>query len=43
MENRNGLLVNAQLTQASGRAEREAALGDGGAAARLATGDSRWR
>jgi hypothetical protein len=26
MENRNGLLVNAQLTQASGRAEREAAL-----------------
>jgi hypothetical protein len=26
MENRNGLLVNKQLTQASGRAEREAAL-----------------
>ena len=26
MENRNGLVVNAQLTQASGTAEREAAL-----------------
>lgn len=26
MENRNGLVVNAQLTQASGRTEREATL-----------------
>ena len=30
-ENRHGLVVDVELTEANGRAEREAALGDGGA------------